>query len=95
MTNVIKKGGNNNDLSWRNGALAFRKIEFGEVLTELEDLYGKRFEVEDKTLLSRKVTLAVPYENWEIVYKLIEVTLNLEITEDYEKNIITIRNRDE
>lgn len=95
-TKVLKKGddeNNGNYLSWKNGTLTFGKMEFGKILTELEDIYGKRFEVEDSALLSRKVFLAVPYENWETVYKLIEVTLNLEIIEDYENNIIKIKKR--
>lgn len=80
-------------LSWKNGTLSFRKMEFGTILLELEDIYGKQFEVEDRTLLDRKVSLAVPFQNWETVYKLIEVILNLEMVESNENNIITIKKR--
>lgn len=82
-----------NEPTWINGTLSFRKMEFGKILTELEDIYGKQFNVEDSTLLTRKVSLAVPYENWETVYKLIEVTLNLEIITDYDNNRIKIKKR--
>lgn len=94
-TKVLRKNEDKkyrNFLNWKNGTLSFRKMEFGKILTELEDIYGKRFDVQDKTLLSRKVTFAVPYENWETVYKLIEVTLNLEIIEN-NNNVVKIKKR--
>ncbi len=95
-TQVLKKDDHEsykNVLTWKNGTLSFWKMEFGKILTELEDIYGKQFVVEDSTLLTRKVSLAVPYENWETVYKLMEVTLNLEIITDSNNTSIRIKKR--
>lgn len=78
-------------MNWKDGTLTFTKKPFGKVLSSLEDIYGKQFEVKDTAMMNRKVTLALPYENWATVRKLIEVSLNLEFVENENKDVLKIK----
>lgn len=78
---------------WKEGTLTFTKRKFGEVLSSLEDIYGKQFEVTDENLLDRVVNLALPYENWETVRQLIGMPLNIEFIEQENTNEIRIEKR--
>lgn len=78
---------------WKEGALTFNKMQFGTILSSLEDLYGKQFEVKDSTLLSRTVSLALPYENWSTVRQLIEITMDIDFIEYEQNNIVRIGKR--
>lgn len=78
------------EANWRSGTLAFRNMKFGQILNKLEDNYGKRFEFDNPDMAERRVSLALPYENWETVSKLIEVTLKLKLEENEKNHVIRI-----
>lgn len=80
-------------IDWKEGTLTFTKTKFGEVLSDLEDIYGKRFIIHDTELEERIVSLNLPYENWMIVQSLIEVTLDLEMAENDRNDEIRIKKR--
>lgn len=82
-----------NRTDWKEGTLTFSKISFGDVLSSLEDIYGKTFEVDDAALLQRTVNLALPYENWETVRQLIGMPLNIEFIEQENKDVLKIKKR--
>ena len=79
--------------AWKEGTLTFTKQKFGDVLSSLEDIYGKQFVVSDENLLDRVVNLALPYENWETVRQLIGMPLNIEFIEKENTNEIRIEKR--
>lgn len=66
--------------AWREGTLSYRDVEFRIMLQNLEDIYGKSFEVDDQELLSKRVNFGVPFENWETVTEMMEMMLKIEIT---------------
>lgn len=95
-TKLLTKSGDeisNDWVDWMDGTLSFRKMEFGIVMSELEDIYGKHFRIDGDSLIQRKVSLALPYENWETVKDVIEMTLNLEMIEYEKNNTIMIKKR--
>lgn len=65
---------------WKDGTLAYHDIDFKQMLEHLEDIYGKHFEVLDQSLLDTKVSIGVPYKDWNTVKSLMELTLQLRIT---------------
>lgn len=72
---------------WKDGTLIFDNVTFGEMLDRLEDIYGKDFYVQDSLLLQTPVTAGLPYENWETVTKLLEVSLNVELNEEQNNKV--------
>jgi len=66
---------------WKEGTLVFDNVKFGTMLDLLEDIYGKKFMVNDSTLLNIPVSFGVPYKNWETVTSLMELTLNVDFVE--------------
>ena len=80
-------------MDWKKGTLTFTKMKFGEVLSDLEDIYGKQFEIDDTVLKDRIVSLNLPFENWATVQSLIEVTLDLEIVDNESNEELTIKKR--
>lgn len=73
---------------WKDGTLVFENVEFGSMLDRLANIYGKEFEIEDTTLLQLPVNFGVPYENWETVIKLMELTLMVDLIEEPDNKII-------
>lgn len=64
---------------WKKGVLSFRDVEFRVMLESLEDLYGKSFEVVDKSLLAKRVNFGVPFKDWDTVKEMMEWMLRIEI----------------
>lgn len=77
--------------TWRSGTLSYRDVEFRVMLQNLEDIYGKTFEVEEEELLSRRVEFGVPFSKWSTVTEMMEVMLKIEIIETEE--IVKIKKR--
>src|SRR5690625_998056 len=72
---------------WKEGTLSYHDIDFGEMLDHLEGIYGKQFEVQDSGILDRRVTVGFPYEDWETVRNLMEVSLQIELRTGSEGNV--------
>lgn len=73
--------------AWREGTLSYRDVEFRVMLQNLEDIYGKSFQVDDQELLNKRVNFGVPFEKWETVTEMMEMMLKIEITEITEDTI--------
>jgi transmembrane sensor len=73
--------------SWVTGMLQFQDKSFSEVLMELEELYGKNFQVVDDNLLKRRMDLSLPYGNWMLISNAIGLAMNVELIEN-ENNVI-------
>jgi len=67
--------------SWIDGFLVYDNDRLETVLQDLEDIYGKAFDVSDRALLDRKVNLGLPYEDWETVSGLMTLSLEIEMIE--------------
>lgn len=74
---------------WKDGTLTFDNVEVGQVLIDLQDVYGKTFVVEDSTILMTEVSFGIPYKDWSTVKNLMELTLDIEI-ENIDENQIRI-----
>ncbi len=73
--------GNEEKTEWKDGVLSYRDVEFLVMLQNLEDIYGKSFEVNDRELLEKRVNFSVPYEDWNTISEMIEVMLGVKIDE--------------
>ncbi|WP_236973530.1 FecR family protein [Membranihabitans maritimus] len=65
--------------SWTEGELKFIDQPLGEILTRLEGIYGKQFEVEDTTMLDIPMDVGVPYANWEVMKSALELSLGAKL----------------
>nr|WP_255785401.1 FecR domain-containing protein [Membranihabitans maritimus] len=74
--------------SWKTGSLIYEDMELDIVLKELNDVYGKTFEVQDSSLLDMKVDVSVPSSDWETVVGLMKFMVDAEFLEENEKVII-------
>jgi len=66
---------------WKEGTLFYRDVEFRFMLENLEDIYGKTFDVSDSALLQTRVDVGVPYEDWETVIDMMKWMLDVELIE--------------
>lgn len=66
---------------WKDGVLSYRDVEFRVMLQNLEDIYGKSFEVSDQDLLTKRVNFGVPFKDWDTVTEMMEWMLGIEIME--------------
>lgn len=81
---LLEQAGNGttqDNASWTEGSLYFENERLEEVLNQLEDIYGKEFEVTDTALLHRNVDLGLPFEDWNTVSGLMSLTLEMEMKE--------------
>ncbi len=67
--------------SWVEGMLEFQDESLGTILDHLEELYGKKFKAENKALLEKRMDLSLPYSNWELIRKALELSLHVKFTE--------------
>jgi len=74
--------------SWVNGMLQFENETLEEVLEKLEELYGKKFEVENKELLTRRMDISLPYGNWELISNAIGLVMNVELIQNENEILI-------
>ncbi|WP_236970185.1 FecR family protein [Membranihabitans marinus] len=75
--------------SWKTGSLIFKDIPLKVVFQELSDVYGKKFAVQDSSLLEKKIDAAYPYSDWKTVIKLMKLTINREMLET--ENVVTVK----
>ena len=81
-------------MEWKDGTLSYQDVEFRVMLDNLEDIYGKSFEVIDVDLLEKRVNVGVPYKDWDTVTDMMEWMLNIEITE-MDENQVRIQRKEE
>lgn len=77
-----------NFTEWKDGTLIFENVEFGAMLKRLEDIYGKTFTIRDSVLLQLPVNFGLPYENWETVTQLMELSLNVKLIEERNNKVV-------
>jgi len=72
---------------WKEGTLFYQDVEFQFMLENLEDIYGKTFEVTDSVLLQTRVNVGVPYEDWETVIDMMSWMVGIEVIEMNENQV--------
>ena len=66
---------------WKDGVLTYQDVEFQFMLENLEDIFGKTFEVSDSVLLRTRINVGIPYEDWEKVTDMMEWMLGIRLVE--------------
>ncbi len=78
----------NQSASWVEGMLEFENTSLGNILDHLEGLYGKKFKAEDKAILERRMDLSLPYSNWDLIRKVLEISLDVKFTESQDTIVV-------
>lgn len=87
---VLKKSSTlDKSASWVAGMLEFENESLVDILSHFEELYGKKFQINNKALLQKRMDLSLPYADWELIRKAIEISLKVEFEE---KNNVVIVN---
>lgn len=68
--------------SWVEGMLNFENRNLGEILESIEELYGLSFRIGDPSLKSKRLDLSLPYSDWNLIKKALEISLNVEFQEE-------------
>lgn len=74
--------------SWTEGSFIYDSEKLINIISEIEDIYGKSIEVEDADLLEKQFTVGLPYANWEMVVESLALMMKLEIEEKEDGIII-------
>lgn len=74
--------------SWVEGMLAFENVPLGEILDHLEGLYGKKFRIEDSALVEKRMDVSLPYSNWDLIRKVLEISLDVKFTEGRDSIVV-------
>lgn len=69
-----------NKASWVDGMLDFQNESVPRILKEFENLYGKRFRVDNELLMDKRMDISLPYTDWNLVRKALEIALDAEFT---------------
>lgn len=66
--------------SWVEGMLEFQNVSVPDILEEFESLYGKKFVLGNPELQDKRLDLSLPYADWDLVRKALEIALDVEFT---------------
>jgi transmembrane sensor len=75
--------------SWVEGMLDFQNEPLSDILGRFEELYGKKFHIQNKALMRKRMDLSLPYANWELIRKALEISLDIEFQE--RENIVIVQ----
>jgi ferric-dicitrate binding protein FerR (iron transport regulator) len=64
--------------SWKDGYLEFEKASIQDVISRIEDLYGLKVILSDKTILAEEITGKVPAKNLNELFSSLNRLFNLE-----------------
>ncbi len=74
--------------SWVEGMLEFENASLGGILNHLEDLYGKKFRAGNPAILDKRLDLSLPYSDWDLIRKALELSLDVKFTEKQDTIIV-------
>jgi transmembrane sensor len=66
-------------LSWKDGKLVFKETTLREIVNLLEENYGLVVEVQDQSLLEKKITTQVIYGKVDLLIKLLSESLQVRV----------------
>ncbi|GAA4446104.1 FecR domain-containing protein [Ravibacter arvi] len=67
--------------SWVEGMLEFENTPLGDILDRMEELYGKKFKAGDPSVLEKRLDLSLPYSDWDLIRKVLELSLQVKLVE--------------
>lgn len=67
--------------AWVEGILQFENKTFAEVLVQLEELYGKHFELKNPELLQKRIDLSLPYGDWPLLCNALGLIMSIKVEE--------------
>ncbi len=68
--------------SWKDGILILEDKTTKELLQRVEEIYGIKFRLENKELLSTKTTIRIPMDELELALPIIERALGYNLSQD-------------
>lgn len=71
----------NKKAGWVDGMLEFENKKISLILNEFEELYGKKFNIENPVLANKRMDFSLPYADWELVRKALEIAIGAEFVE--------------
>ncbi|GAA5221054.1 FecR family protein [Membranihabitans marinus] len=74
--------------SWVNGMLDFQNKNLPNILHRIEELYGVHFSVENPELIEKRMDLSLPYSDWELIKQALEISLQVDFTEQNDTIIV-------
>jgi transmembrane sensor len=66
-------------LSWKAQILVFNDASLADVIRELEDNYGFKITLQDKSLSEKRITAKIPGKNAEVLLSVLSETLGIQI----------------
>jgi transmembrane sensor len=85
---LVKSSSLTHSASWVDGMLVFQNESVKDILFRFEELYGKKFQIENKALLDKRMDLSLPYSNWDLISKALKISLQVEFTEKQDTVIV-------
>lgn len=73
--------GTPNDVAWKSNQYIVNDVPLSEIVSDMEDTYGKEVLVSDKRLYTKRVTIKVPANNLTVLLEVLSQTLKLDIKE--------------
>ena len=65
--------------SWRDGLILMKDAKLTDILEKINQIYGLDYQLLDKTHLDRAFTIAIPTDNYETMYEVLQQTTGLTI----------------
>lgn len=83
-----KKNLERDNVAWVKGVLQFDNKPLSFILHEFEELYGKKFKIENKELADKRMDFSLPYADWELVKKALEYAVGAAFIENKDSVIV-------
>lgn len=74
--------------SWVDGMLEFQNESVSAILAEFKNLYGKSFRVDNTKMLDKRMDVSLPYADWDLVRKALEIALDVKFTSSNDTIIV-------
>ena len=74
--------------AWVDGMLEFENKKVSLILIEFQDLYGKNFKIENPELANKRMDFSLPYADWRLVRKALEIAIGAEFIEARDNIIV-------
>ncbi|GAA5219394.1 FecR family protein [Membranihabitans marinus] len=75
-------------VGWKDGLLIYRQEPLKRVIEDVSDIYGKKFQWTDSSLLDRNITTTIPLSDWSMSAMAIQMAMNLDFEETNDTIII-------
>lgn len=77
-----------NHISWKDGTYVMKEVPVSHILAKIEEIYGFSVVVKNDSLLTELKTVAIPMDEWEITFPILQRILGIEIIQKDRQLII-------